>query len=295
MRVFEKDTGASKNNNNKEELCLGLTKHRRSMKQDRLNTVKTIFAVLACVVLNASAQNISTGPNKVYLEQIGDSNTITIEQVGGTNNVGGTGGNVSVSQTGVTTLTPDQPSSSNYATVNGSSNQVNVTQTGDNNSAQYNIRGSNNNYTSTVTGDNNQTNLTVGTGNTASSYNTITESITGSNNLIIQNVTGGNVTSNVSITGSTNQVTTDLKSARGNSTISISGGNNVITAEQTDAAGAGGHVLINTVSGSYNSITTQQQGTNDTTINLSTTGDHNTVTVRQSNATIVNPKTAIAR
>ena len=150
------------------------------MKQNNLNTVKTIFAVLAFVAVNATAQNvnISTGPNKVYLEQIGDSNTITIEQVGGTNNVGGIGGNVSVSQTtGVTTLTPDQPSGTNYATVTGSSNQVTVTQTGDNNSAQYNIKGINNQYTSTVTGDNNQTKLTVGTGNVASSYNTITESI----------------------------------------------------------------------------------------------------------------------
>jgi hypothetical protein len=47
--------------------------------------------------------------------------------------------------------------------------------------------------------------------------------------------------------------------------------------------------------GDYNSITTQQQGFNDTTVNIKTTGDHNTITVRTSSTSIVNPVSAIAR
>lgn len=266
------------------------------MKTNKLNTAKNVFAVVAFVSLNAVAQqNTATGPNKVYLEQIGDTNTIVVNQIGGTNNLGGTNGNVSVDGTGITTLTPDAPSVTNYATTTGANNTVTVNQTGSNNSAQYNIKGSNNNYSSTVTGDNNQTKLTMGTANVAASNNTVTETITGSNNLIIQNVTGSNVTSTIGISGGTNQVTTDLQSSRGNANIQILGSNNVINAEQTGAAGAAGHVLINTVTGDYNSIITQQQGTNDTTIDLQTTGSFNTITVRQSNSAIVNPKTAIAR
>ena len=47
--------------------------------------------------------------------------------------------------------------------------------------------------------------------------------------------------------------------------------------------------------GGYNSITTQQQGTNDTTVNIQTTGSNNTITVRSSNSTIASPVSAIAR
>jgi hypothetical protein len=251
-----------------------------------------IAAAVIAICGTAAAQ---TGPNKVYLEQIGNSNTITVEQVGATNNVGGTAGNVSVDGTGVTTLTPSTPSTANYATVTGSNNTVSLNQTGSNNSAQYNITGSNNAYTSNITGDNNQTRLVMGSGNATANYNTVTETVAGNNNLIMQNVQASNVISTTSITGSTNQVTKDLQSNRGTSNVTIGGNNNVITAEQTGVAGANGHSLINTVSGDFNSITTQQQGGVDTTVNLQTTGSFNTITVRSSDAAIVNPKTAIQR
>ena len=90
----------------------------------------------------------ATGPNKVYIEQIGNTNTVTIEQVGGTNNVGGINGTTNASGTDhSTTHTPDAPSSLNYALINGNTNVVTLTQTGNNNSAQYNIKGSQNTYT----------------------------------------------------------------------------------------------------------------------------------------------------
>lgn len=262
------------------------------------NLSRKLITVLVLSTLSwaVAAQNVATGPNKVYLEQIGDSNTITIQQIGGTNNVGGTNGNVSVAVTGITTLTPDAPSASNYATVTGSSNQVTVTQTGDNNSAQYNIKGSDNTYSSTVTGNGNQTKLTMGTANVATTGSSVSETFVGNNNLAITNVVGANITSSLSVTGSSNQITQDLQSSRGNSTITINGSTNVINAEQTGAAGANGHVLVNNIStGDYNSITTQQQGTNDTTVNIQTAGDHNTITVRSSNSTISGTKTAVAR
>lgn len=251
--------------------------------------------IAATVIAICSAASAQTGPNKVYLEQIGSSNTITIEQIGTTNNVGGTAGNVSVDGTGVTTLAPSEPSVSNYATIVGANNAIGINQLGSNNSAQYNITGSNNNYISNVAGDNNQTRLIIGTGGTPANNNTVSENVIGSNNLILQNVQGSNVVSNVNISGSTNQVTTDLLSSRGSSNVAINGSNNVINAEQTGAAGANGHVLINTVTGDYNSITTQQQGGIDTTVNLQTTGSFNTITVRSSDSTIVNPNTAIQR
>jgi hypothetical protein len=62
-----------------------------------------------------------------------------------------------------------------------------------------------------------------------------------------------------------------------------------------DAAGANGHYLKQVVAGDFNSVTTQQQGSNDTTVDIRATGSHNTITVRTSSSTIASPATAIVR
>ena len=257
-------------------------------------TLRALIVLLA-MSLNTAFAAGATGPDRVYVEQIGNTNTVTIEQVGGTNDVGGTAGSVAVDSTGLSTLTVTAPSSTNYGTINGSSNTVTLTQTGSDNQAQYNVKGSNNTYTSTVTGDTNQTKLTIGNQTTNGLRNTVTESITGSTNTLITNVVGNDNTSATTITGSSNQVTKTVTTSNADNTLTISGNSNIVNAQQVDAAGSAGHSLTNAITGDFNSITTQQQGTNDTTINIATTGDHNTVTVRTSSSTIANPVSAIAR
>lgn len=269
-----------------------------NMKLGQTNKIKNIVLVTALAMAGVSnAQSAATGPNKVYIEQVGNSNTVTIQQVGGTNNVGGTSVTASaVATTGVTTLTPSAPSATNYATITGSSNTLTLNQTGNSNSAQYNIQGNDNIYTSNVSGHGNQTKLTIGDVNNASNLrNTVTETITGDTNLIIQDLVGSDITSTTTITGNSNQITKSLLSSNGTSDISISGNSNILNIQQTDAAGANGHYLKQVIAGDYNSITTQQQGTNDTTVDIKATGSHNTITVRTSSAAIVSPATAIVR
>jgi len=264
------------------------------MKQHKL-FASMLLAGLMHVSTSVFAQSASTGPNKVYIEQVGNSNTVTIEQVGGTNNVGGVTHTVAVANTGITTLTPAAPSASNYATITGGSNTIAMTQNGDSNSAQYNIKGNNNVYTSNVTGDGNQTKLTMGDTNTNTLRTTVTETVTGNSNMIIQNIVGNDITSTTAISGNSNQITKELKSTNGESDISIVGSSNVLNIQQIDAAGANGHYLKQVIAGDFNSITTQQQGTNDTTFDFKVTGSHNTITVRSSSSAIVNPATAVAR
>lgn len=247
---------------------------------------RKLLTMLAVAVMPMSglavAQSASTSPNLVYIEQIGNSNTVTIDQTGGSNAVGGT-----ASAT---------PSSTNYGTITGSSNTLAMIQTGDANLGQYNIRGNNNVYTSTVIGNTNSTKLSIGDITNATNLrNTVTETITGNANIVDQTLIGNDIVSTLSITGNTNEVTTELKSTNGSSIITIVGGNNKLDAQQLDVAGANGHTLAQTVTGDYNSITTQQQGTIDTAVNIQTTGDHNTITVRSSNSAIVGARTAIAR
>ena len=252
--------------------------------------------VLTLFASNATATSDSTGPNKVYIQQVGSSNTLTLEQVGGTNNIGGTNGTVTVSATDhTTTITPDAPSSSNYAYINGATNAITINQHGDNNWAQYNIRGSNNQYISNITGNSNKTKLILGDVNTNNLRNTINQAITGNSNLMFQSLLGNDITTTTTVTGNSNQVTQTLSTSLGTADTTISGNSNFLFNQQIDVAGGSGHYLKQDISGSYNSITTQQQGTNDTSVDIKTTGDHNTITVRTSSSAIVDAQTAIAR
>ena len=231
----------------------------------------------------AQVLNTATGPNKVYIEQVGNTNTITLEQTGGTNNIGG--------------VANSTPSNTNYATITGNSNIVSMIQKGDNNLGQYNIKGNNNEYTSNVTGNNNKTKLTVGDATNANNLrNEIIETITGDDNTVIQNLIGNDIKSTLLIVGSLNEITKDLKSTNGISDISITGDSNKLDIEQFDASGATGHNLKKVIQGNTNSIITQQQGTNDTTIDIKAIGDNNTITVRTTSAaTVATPRTAVAR
>lgn len=250
-----------------------------------LAALLSAFSITA--IAASSTQGAASGPNNVYIEQVGNSNTITIEQVGGSNNIGGTAS---------TNGAWDAPSTSNYATITGSSNTVTMTQTGDNNVGQYNIKGSSNTYTSTVAGYDNKTKLTIGSANAATNLrNTVTETINGDTNTVVQTIVGNDNTSSTVITGSRNEVTKDITTSNAGNSTTFTGNDNKLYSQQIGAAGAAGHELVMNTTGDYNSYSVQQQGTNDTTVNIQTSGSHNTVTVRTSNSTIVNPLTAVAR
>jgi len=250
----------------------------------KLLTILTLAAMPMLghsIVASSQVLTPATGPNSVYIEQLGSSNVVTIEQVGGSNKVGGTANTT--------------PSDTNYATINGSSNLLTLIQTGDANLSQYNIKGNNNTYSSTVTGTSNTTTMTMGNQNTNTLRSTATETILGSNNTVVQNIVGNDITSSLTITGGYNEVTKNLLSTNGSSILDITGSNNKIDSQQIDSAGGIGHRLVQTITGDFNSVITQQQGTNDTTVNIATNGSHNAITVRTSSSAIVSPLTAVAR
>ena len=251
---------------------------------------KTNLIALVAIFISSSAlaQAPTTGPNNVFIEQLGSSNTITIEQVGGANNLGGTNS---------TAGAWDPPGSANYGTVTGSNNVVTATQTGTANLNQYNISGNRNNFTSSITGNTNKSKLSIGnTANPTNLRNTVGETVIGDTNTMVTNIVGSDITSTLAITGGTNVVNADLLSSLGTSTITIGGSSNRLDIQQVDGAGSNGHSLTQNITGDYNSIVTQQQGFNDTTVNINTTGSHNTVTVRTTTGiSLSSPMTAVAR
>lgn len=247
--------------------------------------------------------------NKVYIEQTGSSNVVTIDQIGAGNMVGGTTGtSVTVPAASkvagppiipshLATIVTGDPSSSNYALIKGDSNKLTLNHIGDSNWAQYLIYGNTNTYSNSVTGNNNIAILKIGTNTINSIDNKITEIISGNYNYISQTVTGNNVTSKYTISGiagtnDNNQITATFASTNGSNDTLIDGSSNHLINEQLDG---GPHILKQDIAGDYNSIVTQQQGSSATTVDIKVLGSFNSITVRSSDSIsgIINPTTAL--
>jgi hypothetical protein len=259
--------------------------------------MKTLTLFLLSILFFSNAYGAAAGENKVYIEQAGNTNTITIDQIGGGNMVGGTTSTtIAVNGAGVTTITPASPSSSNYALITGNTNSLTLNHLGDTNWAQYVITGSNNIYSNKITGNSNISILTIGKvlpTPMANLRNNINEEIIGNTNYTIQSISNDDIISNLKITGDQNQVTTDLGSSFGKVNTVITGGNNILF--NTQAGVATGHDLTQDILGSFNSISTQQLGVNDSIIDIKVNGDHNTITVHSSDSTIASPLIATPR
>ena len=70
--------------------------------------IKLMAVIAAAMFWGSGAYALDTGPNKVYIDQIGDSNRITIQQVGGTNSVGGVTTSTDTTVSGANATVTDQ-------------------------------------------------------------------------------------------------------------------------------------------------------------------------------------------
>lgn len=245
---------------------------------------KLLRLMLAGFLVTSSLYQPAFGnPNTVYVAQFGVSNTVLIDQIGGDNRVGG--------------LASTTPGDTNYATISGNTNIITLTQAGLNNLTQYSIYGNTNVYTSTISGGNNVNKLRIGSATVSNNQNTITEDIVGSNNLTDQTINANQVVSNVIIDGSNNDIITTLSSNKGNVFVEIQnmGYMNRVEVEQMDSAGVNGHSAKAVIDGTQNSVLIQQQGTNDSIVDVKISGYTNIVTVRSSSSAIVNPRVAPPR
>jgi hypothetical protein len=126
--------------------------------------------------------------NEVYIDQVGDSSTVTIVQDGTGNKVG---------------------DSATPAFIGGGSNIVNIQQIGGGNELAMVVNGAATEVIVDTTGGNNIQTISCGTTSTAScSGSTIKQVVAGDSNIITQNLgTGANHYSEINVTGSTNTIT----------------------------------------------------------------------------------------
>jgi trimeric autotransporter adhesin len=177
--------------------------------------------------------------NEVYVEQVGDSSTITITQDGTGNKVGDSG-------------------TGNEAFIGGGSNTVTIDQIGSNNTLAMVMNGAAASAIVNVTGSGNESTINCGTTQSAGcSSSTIKQVISGDDNIVTQNLgTGANHYSEINITGSTNTVT-HTSSNSGASTVNITATGDLNTIGVTQSGLTAKTVSVNST-GNSNTVSIVQ-------------------------------------
>lgn len=196
--------------------------------------------------------------NSVYIDQIGDTSTISITQTGNSNAIGG---------------------ANTRAVINGNSNLITIDQIGNSNTLSMQVEGDGNEVTQTITGDVNSLSLLCAT----CSMVTITDTIQGSGNEISRIIDSSSGTSTVDIQSDNNTVSIQNDSsaiAGASSNVSISGGNgNSVTLNQTGAAGVNGHNAILSIIGASNTAVIEQGGNVDSYVDATISGSGNSLNI----------------
>jgi hypothetical protein len=172
--------------------------------------------------------------NEVYIEQVGDSSTITVTQDGTGNKVGDTG-------------------TGNEAFIGGGSNTVTIDQVGSNNTLAMTVNGAAAGVIVDVAGSGNESTINCGTTQSAGcSSSTIKQVIAGDDNIVTQDLgTGANHSSEINITGDTNTVThTSTNSGASTVAITATGDSNTIGVTQSGLTAK--TVSVNTTGNSNN-------------------------------------------
>lgn len=174
--------------------------------------------------------------NDIYIEQVGDSSTISITQDGSGNTVG---------------------SSLNSAFIGGGSNTVTIDQIGSNNELSLVVNGASASVIVDTTGSGNVQSINCGTTTSAGcSGSTIKQIVAGDDNIITQNLgAGANHYSEINVTGSTNTIThTSTNTGVTSAIITATGDTNNIGVTQSgtlpqsvtvNSTGTGNNITIN--------------------------------------------------
>lgn len=254
-----------------------------------MNKIVTMFLTLLLTMTVAYAAD-----NSIYIDQVGGSSTIDVTQDGSSNKVYGVG-----------------DSEGTAATFTGNSQTIDIRQVGSSNllgidlnttvtsgvgiDLTYYITGSNSVASIDVNGDG----LGTASNNTidirmTGDYNDLTFDLLGTGNSLTATATGGSyndfnftidadsTTSNVAISGGGGNATT-LNLSSDNATVDVTavGASNTLSVTQSGLGGTNGMNFDLSITGSSNSFTSTQAGSQDNDIDVNITGSSNTWTISQ--------------
>lgn len=254
-----------------------------------MNLVKFLF-VGAALVYGASAiaqtalptaptppTIITTSPNETDANAVATTNKVYIDQQGG--NV-----DVNVVQTGTANIIGD---AADPIYLRGDNQSVIAIQTGNGNKLYMGIvsdTGASGVAVATVRqiGDLNTADIRCGTLQTDASCNQLdlNARFTGNSNDLVFHGSGANIRNSMDISGNYNTFNIDALSPNGSQTLLVTGNYNDFDVTQTGTGGTFGHSLYVNLTGTLNTITTQQYGVSETVININSVGSNGTFNIK---------------
>ena len=220
---------------------------------------------------------VTTSPNETDANAVATTNKVYIDQAGG--NV-----DVNIVQTGTANTIG---SSIDPIYLRGDNQSVIITQTGNGNSVLMGIvsdTGASGIATVTIRqiGDLNTADIRCGTLQTDTACNQLdmNAKFTGNSNSIVFHGSGANIRNSMDIQGNNNTFNIDALAPNASQTLLVTGNYNNFDITQTDTGGTYGHSLYVNLTGSLNTVTTQQYGVSETVININSVGSNGTFNIK---------------
>ena len=220
---------------------------------------------------------VTTSPNETDANSVATTNKVYIDQAGG--NV-----DVNIVQTGTANIIG---TSADPIYLRGDNQSVIVTQTGNGNSVLMGIvsdTGASGIATVTLRqiGDLNTADIRCGILQTDASCNQLDMNarFTGNSNSLVFRGSGANIRNSMDIQGNNNTFNIDALAPNASQTLLVTGNYNDFDITQTDTGGTFGHSLYVNLTGSLNTVTTQQYGASETVININSVGSNGTFNIK---------------
>lgn len=236
-----------------------------AMAQTVLPTAPQPPAIVTTSPNEIDANTLAT-TNKVYIDQDGQNVDVNILQTGTANIMGDAGS--------VTYLRGDNQTIIGIQTGTGNKIYLGlVSGTGALGIATATIR---------QIGDLNEANVTCGTLVTDSTCNQfdMNARFTGNSNSLTFHGSGDRIRNSMDVSGNYNAFNMDVLSPNASQTILVTGNYNDFDVTQTGTGGTFGHSLYANVTGSLNTVTTQQYGVSETVINIKSVGSNGTFNIK---------------
>ncbi|NBO69889.1 MAG: hypothetical protein EBU66_04260 [Bacteroidetes bacterium] len=220
---------------------------------------------------------VTTSPNETDANAVATTNKVYIDQQGG--NV-----DVNIVQTGTANIIG---SAIDPIYLRGDNQSVIAIQTGNGNQLYMGVvsdTGGTGIATVTVRqiGDLNTADIRCGTLQTDSSCNQLdmNAKFTGNNNSFIFHGSGANIRNSMDFSGNNNTINMDALSPNASQTLLVTGNYNDFDVTQTGTGGTFGHSLYVNLTGSLNTVTTQQYGVSETVININSVGSNGVFNIK---------------
>jgi hypothetical protein len=220
---------------------------------------------------------VTTSPNEVTAGAVATTNKVYIDQEGG--NV-----DVNVVQTGTANIIGDND---DPIYLRGDNQSVIAVQTGNGNQLYMGVvsaTGATGIATVTVRqiGNLNTADIRCGVlqGDAICNKFDLNAKFTGNSNALTFRGSGENIRNSMDVTGDNNAFNIDALSPNATQTILVTGDYNDFDVTQTGLGGTFGHSLYVNLTGTLNTITTQQYGASETVININSAGSNGTFNIK---------------